>query len=99
MSLAMDRQPRALPKRLPAGTVYVVEGRGGDLGNLRVSSRYVVMPSGEKVKIPLEPARTAIRVSHRLFAGRQRSGSRASEFWTGTKKFSVTTGTRCEKQR
>ena len=62
MGLSMDRQPRALPKRLPAGTVYVVEGRGGDRGNLRVSSRYVIMPSGEKVKIPVELAGTSIRV-------------------------------------
>ena len=61
MGLSMDRQPRALPKRLPAGTVYVVEGRGGDRGNLRVSSRYVVMPSGQKVKFPVELAGTSIR--------------------------------------
>lgn len=99
MGLSMDRQSRVLPKRLSAGTVYVVEGRGGDRGNLRVSSRYVVMPSGEKVRIPVELAGTAIQVSQRLFGGRHRSGSRTNELSAGTKKFAVTPGTRRQTQR
>jgi hypothetical protein len=58
MSLSTEHQTRNLPKRLPAGTVYVVEGRGGQHGNLRVSSRYVLMPSGQKVEMPAELGRT-----------------------------------------
>ncbi|HVU43510.1 MAG TPA: hypothetical protein VHD86_20875 [Xanthobacteraceae bacterium] len=100
MGLSMDRQPRALPKRLPAGTVYVVEGRGGDRGNLRVSSRYVIMPSGEKVKIPVELAGTSIRVRPgRSFGCHRRPGSRTKQLLAGTKKFAVATGTRRQRQR
>lgn len=100
MGLSMDRQPRALPKRLPAGTVYVVEGRGGDRGNLRVSSRYVIMPSGEKVKIPMELAGTSIRVRReRSFGCHRRPGSRTKQLLAGTKKFAVATGTRRQRQR
>ena len=58
MSVSTDCHIRNLPKRLPAGTVYVVEGCGGHHGKLRVSSRYVVMPSGQRVEIPAELDRT-----------------------------------------
>jgi len=41
----MTMQPR-LPSRFPVGTRYIVEGEPEKGGNLRIVSRYVVMPSG-----------------------------------------------------
>ena len=35
-----------LPSRCPVGTHYIVEGEPGKAGQLRIVSRYVVMPSG-----------------------------------------------------
>jgi hypothetical protein len=35
-----------LPARFPIGTRYVVEGEPGKGGELRIVSRYVIMPSG-----------------------------------------------------
>ena len=85
MSLLTDRQIRHLPRRLPVGTVYVVEGRGGQHGDLRVSSRYVVMPSGQKVEFPAEPGATLSAGSGRLIGFHSRPGSRAKKRSTGTK--------------
>ena len=33
-----------LPRRFPVGAKYVVEGYGGEKGNLRLIARYVVLP-------------------------------------------------------
>jgi hypothetical protein len=35
-----------LPSRFPVGTHYIVEGKPGKGGQMRIVSRYVVMPSG-----------------------------------------------------
>ena len=51
MQLLASRKRARLPKRFPVGTTYVVEGRGGKDGHLRVYSRYVVLPSGELVHL------------------------------------------------
>jgi hypothetical protein len=37
-----------LPSRFPVGTHYVVEGEPRKDGQLRIVSRYVVMPSGAR---------------------------------------------------
>lgn len=47
-----QNSPR-LPKRFPVGTTYVVEGRAEADGLFHVSSRYVVMPNGCKVTLPI----------------------------------------------
>jgi len=52
MALAMERQASGLPTRFSVGTVYVVEGRGGEYGRLRVAARYVVTPRGERIDVP-----------------------------------------------
>ena len=31
---------------------YVVEGYGGEEGNLRVTARYVVLPGGQRINVP-----------------------------------------------
>ena len=51
MELPASRKPNRLPKRFPVGTTYVVEGRGGEDGRLRVFSRYVVLPGGRRINV------------------------------------------------
>ena len=101
MSVSTERHIRNLPKRLPAGTVYVVEGYGGHHGKLRASSRYVVMPSGQRVEIPAELGRTQPVQAHlrRPFGTLRRSGSRSNSFLTRAKKIGLVPGTRSRKQR
>jgi hypothetical protein len=57
MHLALRRKLRRLPKSFPIGTTYVVEGHvvqgQGDQagGQLQVFSRYVVLPSGQRINL------------------------------------------------
>jgi hypothetical protein len=51
MGLPMDRLSSRLPRRFPVGAKYVVEGYGGDKGDLRVIARYVVLPGGRRINI------------------------------------------------
>jgi hypothetical protein len=51
MHLSASRKSNRLPKRFPVGTTYVVEGRGGEDGDLRVFSRYVVLPGGQRINL------------------------------------------------
>jgi hypothetical protein len=101
MRLSTEYDMPQLPKRLPAGSVYVVEGRVGRHGNLRVSSRYLVMPSGEKLKIPMElAARQPVRTSSRRPFGRDSNqSSRLEEFSRGPKKIAVVRGTSRHRAR
>jgi hypothetical protein len=57
MRLPIDRHSAPLPKRFPVGARYVVEGRGGEEGRLRVFSRYVVLPGGQRINIPSDLSR------------------------------------------
>ena len=52
LSSSIDR----LPSRFPVGTRYVIEGRGGDEGRLRVSLRRLEFPDGRKLDLPLDQA-------------------------------------------
>jgi hypothetical protein len=45
-----------LPSRFPVGTRYVIEGRGGGEGRLRISLRRLEFPDGRKLDLPLEQA-------------------------------------------
>src|ERR1700749_1570347 len=49
MQFSTDHSPSNLPKKFPIGTTYVVEGRGGEAGELQVYSRYVVLPGGRRI--------------------------------------------------
>jgi hypothetical protein len=57
MQLALRRKVRRLPKSFPIGTTYVVEGhvvegQGDEAGGqLQVFSRYVVLPSGQRINL------------------------------------------------
>jgi hypothetical protein len=46
-----SRKSNRLPKHFPVGTTYVVEGHGGADGQLRVFSRYVVLPDGKRINL------------------------------------------------
>lgn len=93
-----------LPKIFPVGATYVVEGRGGKSGHLRVSSRYVVLPNGKRINIPAEPER---RVAHQGTQRRQpgsrpgggRLGRTPKEFFATAKKIVEPPGTRKEARR
>ena len=37
-----------LPARLPAGTRYVIEGRPGKAGEMRIVSRQLILPNGKQ---------------------------------------------------
>ena len=53
----MATQPR-LPARFPVGTHYIVEGEPAKGGELRIVSRYLVMPSGVRYDL-MNAAETA----------------------------------------
>lgn len=95
MSLPLDRLSQRLPSRFPVGATYVVEGSGGEDGNLRVTSRYVVLPGGRRVGIsavfdrPVSARSTARRDDPlSLRTGVRRQSRR------GRKKFSKGRGTK-----
>ena len=52
MRSPVDSQSSVLPRRFPVGARYVIEGRGGEDGGLRVFSRYVVLPGGRRINVP-----------------------------------------------
>ncbi len=75
-------QPR-LPARFPVGTRYIVEGKPGKGGELRIISRYVVMPNGvrydlmtpERVRKPADLVRKERdRPEHRKATRRVHAG-------------------------
>jgi hypothetical protein len=63
-------RPR-LPDHFPVGTHYVVEGVPDKDGQLTITSRYVVLPNGVQVALPLSsrpprrPARRRQRAARR----------------------------------
>lgn len=100
MRLSKHRQPRVLPKYLPIGTVYVVEGRGGENGHLRVSSRYLVVPGGGRIdllsrSVPAQPARVHSRGALRASAAKppRTAGTGIKKSAATAKKFVVVAGT------
>jgi hypothetical protein len=87
----VDRQSSVLPKRFPVGARYVVEGRGGEDGRLRVFSRYVVLPGGQRINVPSDlgqlPALNAPAPRH------ERTRSRSRTARTVAKKITRRVGT------
>jgi hypothetical protein len=51
MSGSPKYRPSQLPRRLPVGATYVVEGFGGAEGDLRVIARYVILPGGRRINV------------------------------------------------
>jgi hypothetical protein len=67
----LGMQPR-LPSRFPVGTLYIVEGKPGTGGKLRIVSRYVVMPSGIRYDL-MPPAQWARKPADLASKGRSRT--------------------------
>jgi hypothetical protein len=65
-----------LPRRFPVGAKYVVEGYGGEKGNLRLIARYVVLPGGQRINVPADLSKP---VSPRALAFRRGSNSKRSQ--------------------
>lgn len=61
MQSSTSRKRSLLPKWFPVGTTYVVEGRGGENGELQVCSRYVVLPGGERINLDADRTGSAPR--------------------------------------
>jgi len=73
MGLLIDRLSSRLPRRFPVGAKYVVEGYGGEKGNLRLIARYIVLPDGRRINVPADLSQPA---SSRALAFRRRSNSK-----------------------
>jgi hypothetical protein len=65
-----------LPRRFPVGAKYVVEGCGGEKGNLRLIARYIVLPDGRRINVPADLSQPA---SSWASAFRRRSNSKRSQ--------------------
>jgi hypothetical protein len=65
-----------MPKRFPVGAKYVVEARNGAHGALRVHSRYVLLPDGRRIDVPVDLARP---IPPRALMGRRRPNPKQSQ--------------------
>jgi hypothetical protein len=57
-------QTARIPKRVPVGTKYVIEGKSRGEGEVHIFSRYLLFPDGRCVDLPSDappPAQTARR--------------------------------------
>jgi hypothetical protein len=59
VGVSLQRSPTRLPRRLPIGAAYVVEGYGGGEGKLRVIARYLLLPDGNRINVPEDVSRPA----------------------------------------
>jgi len=101
MHLSASRSPSDLPNRFPIGTTYVVEGRGGEAGNLRVFSRYVVLPGGQRINLTDDPVANPVQPSspQRRRRQRARSGSRSQHKAPQTRAKKIAAGGGTPRQR
>ncbi len=101
MHLSASREVRRLPKRFPVGTTYVVEGRAGEDGQLLVSSRFVVLPGGQRINVaadfgrPASPRTRRRFRTHRKGLAQNRTKSRSER----AKKFMMGGGTSRQPRR
>ncbi len=75
MGISMNRTPGRLPRLFPVGAAYVVEGYGGEKGQLRVIARYVVLPGGRRINVPTDVSTPAVP---RALAFRRRASAKQS---------------------
>jgi hypothetical protein len=90
-------QSGGLPRSFPVGATYVVEGRGGQYGHLRISARYLIMPGGQRLDVLSKFGRPdRVRARRRQPQARQ-PHNRAPGRIAGAKKFAVIGGTTGEE--
>ena len=53
-------QTARIPKRVPVGTKYVIEGRSQGAGQVHVYSRYLLYPDGRCVELPSDQPSPAV---------------------------------------
>jgi hypothetical protein len=99
MPLSLRHKLSRLPKRFPVGTTFVVEGRaiaadGKNDENLRVFSRFVVLPGGRRIDLGSDA--TALTRRRARSRNRQRAASRAAG---GAKKIVSERGTTLRQRR
>ncbi len=98
MPLSTRHKLSRLPKRFPVGTTFVVEGRtiaadGKNNEQLRVFSRFVVLPGGRRIDLGGD---AAAATSDRRARSRRRHAPRAS---AGAKKIVTEHGTTLRQRR
>jgi len=103
MHLSASHKPNRLPKRFPVGTTYVVEGRSGKEGQLRVFSRYVLLPGGRRINIADDFngnfAGPALPRAHRRARGVHKAPIREKSTSSRTKKNMAGAGTTRQGRR
>jgi hypothetical protein len=104
MQLSAGHKPNRLPKRFPVGTTYVVEGSGGEHGELRVFSRYVVLPGGRRINLVDDPCGNfagpaSPRARRRRAASRNGTSARVKSAASRAKKIMVRAGTTRQRSR
>jgi hypothetical protein len=98
MHLSAGHKPNRLPKRFPIGTTYVLEGRGGEHGDLRVYSRFLVLPGGQRINLAGDfagPASPRVRSRRGSGNGTSNGGKAAPR----AKKIMVQAGTHGQRRR
>jgi hypothetical protein len=95
MHLSASCKPNRLPRRFPVGTTYVVEGCGGAEGQLRVFSRYVVLPGGRRINLADDFSGPASPRAHRRTRSQDenQAQSRGKDHLPKVKKIMVGDGT------
>jgi|HubBroStandDraft_4_1064222.scaffolds.fasta_scaffold153494_1 hypothetical protein len=78
MALSTADRSASVPRRLPVGATYVVEGYGGGEGKLRVIARYLVLPDGNRINLRGELSQQASGSAPRAQTARRRSHSKQS---------------------
>ncbi len=102
MHLSAGHKPNRLPKRFPIGTTYVLEGRGGEHGDLRVYSRYVVLPGGQRFNLASDSGGDFAGPTSPWVRSRRRSGNGTSNRGKAAaraKKIMVQAGTHRQHRR
>ena len=97
MHLSTSHNSRNLPKKFPIGTTYVVEGRGGEAGELQVYSRYLVLPGGKRINLADDPQVKAERRRTRRPTS-ARGGSRNQRKPTSVTAKKISTGVGTPRQ-
>lgn len=79
MAQSTARSSAHVPRRLPVGATYVVEGFGGGEGKLRVIARYLLLPDGNRINVPVDVSRPTSVRAPRTQAARRPSHAKRSQ--------------------
>jgi hypothetical protein len=98
MHLSVSERSNSLPRSFPVGARYVVEGYGGENGDLQVSSRYVVLPDGKRINL-LADGSTASAPAPTRRTARGEVGRQGQSPFAWNKKIFVGAGTAKQRRR